>query len=511
MPDRLYLKDTAQYGPPSSVGETQFNDFYYQKKALIEMAKEQYFGQMSSTISMPKHMGKKIKRYHYIPLLDDANINDQGIDAAGMIAGVDPADPDILFKATAEAYPPSADGTPLQNPGLWVPVYFTSESDVKLTAEAAADLKLDTYFVDLGYTVPATASAIAAGWTVTLSAANGPLLRDGTGTATGAVPNTGNLYGSSKDVGTIVGKLPALGEHGGRVNRVGFRRMELEGSFNKFGFFDEYTKESIDFDTDSELRMHINRESLRGANEMTEDALQVDLLNAAGVIRFGGTATSMNTVTGNDGVESLLTYEDLMRLSIDLDDNRCPKNTKMITGSRMVDTKTIDGARYMYIGSELIPMFKRMTDLFGEKAFISVEQYASAGNIARGEIGIVDQFRLIVVPEMMHWAASGTVVGTDTEGQGNFLYRTSLDAAGTEKYNVYPALVIGSESFVNIGFQTDGKSVKFKIKHRKPESEGAYTRDDPFGETGFTSIKWFYGFMALRPERIALCLTVAEV
>lgn len=33
---------------------------------------------------MPKNMGKKIKRYVYVPLLDDANINDQGIDAAGV-------------------------------------------------------------------------------------------------------------------------------------------------------------------------------------------------------------------------------------------------------------------------------------------------------------------------------------------------------------------------------------------------------------------------------------------
>jgi N4-gp56 family major capsid protein len=31
-----------------------------------------------------KHFGKEIKVYHYIPLLDDRNINDQGIDATGV-------------------------------------------------------------------------------------------------------------------------------------------------------------------------------------------------------------------------------------------------------------------------------------------------------------------------------------------------------------------------------------------------------------------------------------------
>lgn len=36
----------------SSVG-SQFNTFLYEKKALIEIAKEQYFGQLSGTTNMP--------------------------------------------------------------------------------------------------------------------------------------------------------------------------------------------------------------------------------------------------------------------------------------------------------------------------------------------------------------------------------------------------------------------------------------------------------------------------
>lgn len=108
---------------------------------------------------MPKNYGKTIKRYHYLPLLDDANINDQGLDAAG------------------------------------------------------------------------------------------------------ATIANGNLYGSSKDIGTIIGKLPNLSETGGRVNRVGFKRVELTGTLEKYGFFEEWTQESMDFDSDAELEMHINREN----------------------------------------------------------------------------------------------------------------------------------------------------------------------------------------------------------------------------------------------------------
>lgn len=153
----------------------------------------------------------------------------------------------------------------------------------------------------------------------------------------------------------------------------------------------------------------------------------------------------------------------------------------------------------MYIGTELVPMIKTMVDSFNQPAFTSVEKYAAGTTLAEGEIGSVEQFRIIVVPEMMHWEGAGAAVGTDGGYRNN----------GT-KYNVYPMLVIGSGSFTTIGFQSDGKSHKFKIKHVKPGSDISYSKDDPYGEKGFMSIKWYYGSLVLRPERIALVKCVAE-
>lgn len=106
-------------GTNSSVGE-QIRKDYYHKMALIEAVREQYFQPLADVTAMPKHFGKTIKKYHMLPLLDDRNVNDQGIDAAG------------------------------------------------------------------------------------------------------ATIADGNLYGSSKDIGTINAKLPLLSETGGRVNRVGY-------------------------------------------------------------------------------------------------------------------------------------------------------------------------------------------------------------------------------------------------------------------------------------------------
>lgn len=470
----MQYKDPAG-GTPSTMG-AQMNDFFYKKKALVEVAKTQYFGQMADTTNMPKHFGKKIKMYHYLPMLDDANINDQGIDASGVTT---------TRQVTIELVPAG-----LTEASNGMTNYFAvGEGASDAAALAAAKTKAEGILSALGLLTTDYAAS------KTALEGNGWEFREHD-----AVPVSGNLYGSSKDIGYIQGKLPLLGENGGRVNRVGFSRREIEGTIEKLGFFDEYTKESLDFDSDEELEMHINREMLNGANEIVEDMLQIDLLNSAGVVRFAGEALSDDEVTGEGSAISEVQYDDLVKLSIRLDLNRADKHTTIIAGSRMNDTRVIPAARYMYVGSELLPTLERMTDYHNERAWIPVEKYAQAGNVARGEEGSCGKFRFIVVPEMMRWAGAGATV-SNNEGY----YET--DGA----YDIFPMLAVTNKSFTTIGFQTDGKTVKFKIKHVKPESETSYGFHDPFGEKGFMSIKWYYGFMPLRPERIALIKTVARM
>lgn len=497
-------------GTTSSIG-TQLRTDYYQKKALIELKKERFFGQLADTTSMPKNMGKTIKRYHYLPLLDDANVNDQGIDANGAVVTQSVSVVVSMKDGSIPNIPPYY-GRAADNQ-----VYFTGEGATAALADAAAIKLVNAWMSE---------TEAGGGLELTLVGANdaekfisGVNKTDGlayvkdfrfhntAGTeyntsatigAAASVMEAGNLYGSSKDIGTIAGKMPVLSETGGRVNRVGFKRIELEGTINKFGFFDEYTQESLDFDTDAQLQMHINREMLRGANEITEDALQIDLINGAGLVRYPGTATSTAHMSGVAATLTEVTYKSLQKLSVDLDNNRCPKHTKIITGSRMIDTKVVNAARIMYIGSEMQETFERMKDYHDNQAFIPLAKYAAAGSEINGEIGTVGHFRIVVVPEMMKKAGVGIDEGVNTG------YRVT-----DGKYDAYPLLVVGSESFTTIGFQTSGNMVKFKIYHKAP-GEAQATTADPYGETGFMSIKWYYGSMMLRPERIALIWSVAR-
>lgn len=390
-------------------GSDQMNTFLYLKGAIIEARKDQYFMPLASAIDMPKHFGKTVKVYEYIPLLDDRNVNDQGIDANGL-----------------------------------------------------------------------------------------------------TVVN-GNLYGSSRDIGKITSKLPVLTENGGRVNRVGFTRIDRKGSIHKFGFFHEFTQESMDFDSDEELMKHLSRELMNGAVQITEAVLQRDLLAAATTVIYSGAATSDDEITGEQEVvgavtvpASVVSYKDLRRMDKVLNDNRTPKQTKVITGSRLIDTKVIGSGRVAYISSDVTELIRGMRDQFGNPAFVPIQQYADAGTALNGEIGAVDAFRFIEVPEMLHWAGAGAEATDANPG-----YQTTL-VNGVEHYDVFPIFVVGSEAFSTIGFQTDGKTLKFTVLTKMPGRETA-DRNEPYGETGFSSIKWYYGILVKRPERLALIKTVAPI
>lgn len=478
-------------GSKSSIdgaGSDQMNTFFYLKKAIITARKEQFFMPLASVTNMPKNYGKTIKVYEYIPMLDDRNINDQGLDAIG--ATISTSQYFVTLASQVDTFAVEANATAA------AAAINAIQTGVAVKSGTVTPWKVTTSKTDLNAATQVQAAAVVAKYP-------DATIKQG----------SGNLYGSSKDIGTITSKLPALGENGGRVNRVGFTRVQREGSIHKFGIFTEFSQEALDFDTDDQLMDHLSRELMTGAVQLTEAMLQKDLLAAAGTVVFAGAAAVASEITGEVipavvGVSpeipaSVVSYRNLMRLDQILTDNRTPKQTTVITGSRLTDTKTIPAGRVMYVGSELVPHIKGMTDLFGEKAFIAIQHYADAGTVLNGEIGMVDAFHIILVPEMLNWAGAGATV-SDNPG-----YRTST-VAGVERYDVYPMLVIGDDSFTTIGFQTDGKSVKFTVMTKMPGKE---TMDaaDPYGEMGRSSIKFYYGMLVKRPERIALIKTVAPV
>ena len=437
MPTNARFYNDPINAVPSDIGEQIVEEAYW-RKAIKDAMRDQYFMPLAEVRDMPRNSGKTMKANVYIPILDDRNISDEGIDATGL----------TLDATRAYAF---VDG---------------AVASIGWTGAAA-----DGSFVDV-----ATAEAapeFTPGDTVTLGFAN--------------------LYGGSRDVGAITAKLPVLGEGAKRVNRVGATRLVVEGSLEQFGFFNEYTEESVNFDTDAELNQHVADEMLKAANEATEDTLQRDLLNSAGTVRFPGAIATIATVDTTP-----LTYEDFIRLSITLDLNRTPKHTSIITGSRMVDTRTINSARIMYVSPEMTVTLETLENLQNEKALIDVRHYEGQTHTMNGEIGSIHNFRIVVNPEMAVYTGGGAAagVGTHYETGGNI--------------DVQPMLVVGDDSFSTIGFMSDGKkrNTKFTINHVRP-GPASVTLENPYGNMGLMSIRWWYGFLLKRPERLAVMYSSA--
>jgi len=478
----MQYKDPAG-GTPSSVGSQQRENFY-KRKALIEVQEELYFGQFTDKEAMPKHYGKKIVQDHYLPILHDGNFTDQGIDAAGL--SVNQKVTILIVSGVVKSN--SADNRENSSFGTQYAVGEGVDAAAALVAAKAAAVSTFTNLgvFDTDYATTKTAvEALTPAWIVQESA---------------AVPATGNLWGSSRDVGNVTGKMPGLGENGGRVNRVGSTRVSIESTITQLGIFEEYTADSLAFDSDAELEQHTHRELLRAAAEIGEDALQIDLLNGAGLIRFGGDATATNEVTG-EGVVSSANYDDFMRLDIDLTNNKAPKKIKAILGSTKNDTKTVEAARVLIVGSEMIPTLKAMVDTFGNPAFKHVHEYADASKPMNGEIGSIDAFRIVVSPRMLHWAGAGATVGTNggyRETDGN--------------YDVYPMLALSAGAFTEVSFHTanGGKTgSKWVVMHQKPGMQ-TMSHEDPYGKIGRRSIQWWYGSLISRPEFIGLFKVVAK-
>lgn len=393
----MYNDPQGLRGSPvqSSVGLQQGETIFYTKKIIEPVLKKRKFSLLADTIAMPKHAGKKIRAKIEIPVLDDRNLNDQGIDARGV---------------------------QIRN---------------------------------------------------------------------------GNFYGSSKDVGRVLGALPILTEEGGRVNRFGFTRAETEGTFNKFGIFFEYSNELEMFDSDPQLVSRMYEQAIETASQITEDNLQADLLHGAGTVVYSGNAISDETMNET----SIITFKTLKTLSNALYMNKTPRRTKLITGSGNYDTKVASAHYTLFVGMELLRVLESLKDDHGERAFIPVEKYAAGlgGKLMEDEQGIIAGFRVVLVDNMLGWYGAGA----DADPQFGL-------ATQNGKYNIYPALVIGEDAFTCISFDgSNGVNNKFKIHHQRPESPQAYNAIDPYGEIGFVSIKWWYGIMFKRPERIGLIKSVA--
>jgi len=334
---------------------------YYDRAAIKVAVEDLIYGKFVDSKTQKRNSGKTFKISRFLHILDDANVNNQGLDGEGNVIG----NTSWIFLNIAYA------------------------------TEVLADAAKATY--------DATADGIAA-----IAGNVEPLVFDVT---TGG----GNLYGSSRNVGDVVTALPLLAEGADRVNRVGVTRENFSTSLVRQGNFEEYTDEEILF-SDHDMQMEYRTKLARLAIEVKDDNTQLGMLGSAGVRFYAGTATSIATVGTGDEV-GLPTYDFFRKIAKRLKTNLAQKNTDMITGSTKVGTSPINKAYYAIVGQDVT------YDLEGINEFNAVYEYAAAGNVADNEIGSLHEVRFLETTRAMKYAGQGAAVTVNPGAQetgGNY-------------------------------------------------------------------------------------------
>jgi len=321
----------------------------------------------------------------------------------------------------------------------------------------------------------------------------------GTDSAVSMKSGNGNFYGGSKDLSVQNGAFPALREIGGKVNAVGMKREVIEAKVEEFGYAIPFTKKSLDMDTEVGLKKRYSQGVGEAYGTMRESQIRNGLLGFAydNKVRAGAAASDVEM-----DETSVVTYTTLRNLDKSLKDARCPRDTKLIDGSTKVGTTTVQAARYIYVGAEMVPTLEDMTITVGgveKQVWAGVAEYAAGGSIAEGEIGRIGGFRFIEVEEMPSYAGVGADNDADTNDiPDHGFYETE------EHFDVFPMLFVGSDSFATVGFEGDSARVATAMPTIDANS-------DWYGKNGVVSISYYFGLMNLRPERLRVILSTAKI
>lgn len=347
----------------------------------------------------------------------------------------------------------------------------------------------------------------------------------------------GTCYYGDADFNTVTNGIPVLGEEGGDVNAVNVSSKYVYGTVKKRGIQSTWYKDAIDKDSRPGLLAEIAQGLTTAVRDLREAEIQGLLLSAASanvVLPDTANSAAIKDLTSQDE----LTYKTLLNWELDLKKNRVPLATKMSFGSSKINTVTIDSAWIVYIASEQKQTIVEMKDASGNSVFDYAHTYGASTTLLKNELGRVGKFRFVEVFNMQKYKAAGatlkdkTAAGeqdefsayttfepvlwypTDDNGviEGNDGYNTEADAKaastndtavhGAERYDVFPSLLVGSDSFDILDFSANSMSLQTAMP-----KVSAY---DKFGDTGVMSLKYWVGVLVKRSERLSVVKSVVR-
>ena len=437
-----------QGGTTSSSINRQFSPEFV-TRAVAEMApRKRFFSQRSNPIAMPKNYGDTLTKEVALPILHKDNMVDANIDATN--------------------------ATVIQN------MFFAYNSAGVLvnTYDVASYAVTNSVTIDAARTAVYAAAVTAAG-------------------AGGKVKSSAGYILNGKSAYALAEKaIPVLPEEGGIIGLLNStsKLVSAKISFHAIGL--KYTVRSIDLDSRKNQIAQKIKDLSRATHELKEIQVQNSIIAASETNRLiaSASATTIAQMTAAD----VLTYDALQGFEQALLAEDVPMETEIIEGTTKIDTKVVEDGWVLYVNRELMPAIRKVKGPDGTTlAFVPKSQYAAGTTLLDGEFGAIGSFRFVVVPDLAAYRGAGSLVSADTA-----LDKTNRHATGG-KYDIFPMIVVGSDSFSTTGF-TDKDVTAAHI----PPVRDVY--NDMSAQVGGVVSNWTYGFLNYRPERIRQLAVVAQ-
>ena len=201
------------------------------------------------------------------------------------------------------------------------------------------------------------------------------------------------------------------------------------------------------------------------------------------VLKAGSNVYYSNNVSARASVNSPPTLGDIRRIYRGFRRNKAREITRIVKASAMISTEPVAPAFFAMGHTDLD------ADIRGITGFVPFEQYSNSTVAIPGEIGKVEQCRIILTALFEAWEAAGTS-GTTYLSSGNSV--TTATAC-----DVYPLLFVAQNAYAIVPLQGENAVTPSVI------NPGTATKDDPTGQIGYVAWKTYQACAILNQNWIA--------
>jgi N4-gp56 family major capsid protein len=209
-------------------------------------------------------------------------------------------------------------------------------------------------------------------------------------------------------------------------------------------------------------------ESMDLCGEQAAETIEILRIN---VLKAGTSVFYANGVTARTSVNSAPTRGDFRKIYRHFKRNKAKEISKIVKASALVATEPV-GTSYYCMGHTDLD-----ADLRSISGFIPVENYSDSSKALPGEVGKLENFRIVLTPLFEPWEAGGASGTTFLSGGAAVASSTACD--------VYPLIFVARDAYAIVPLQGEGAVTPMVLNPGKP------SKSDPLGQIGYVSWKTY--------------------